>query len=89
LLLDFAHDIDDISMVSHMIYNIKSPMYQVLLTVIKREISSGSEVALADLKRDMRQVYAQYALNKTFKKDKEMVLSVVPGKAKFQDGFQR
>ena len=81
LKLHFSYQISDEDMISHIVYNVKPKMYQTLLTMVKCELNNSVTVTIDSLKKDIRQIYAQRNEN-DHKKDKEMVLSAISGKAK-------
>lgn len=81
LKLHFQYIISDEDIISHIVYNIKPKMYQTLLTMVKRELNNSVPVKIENLKKDIKQIYAQRNDNDV-KKDKEMVLSAVSGKGK-------
>ena len=72
LKLDYAVDITESDMVNHIIYNLKSPIYETTLLIIKREHqrtkSTTKQTNLEDLKDEIRQVFTTY---KTTSKKKQ------------------
>jgi len=59
---DFKVIITDESFISHIIFNLKPKFYQILLTMVKRELDNKQPITLINLKKDIRQIYAQKIL---------------------------
>ena len=64
LKLDYQVDITELDMVNHIIYNLKAPIYETTLLIIKREHqkskSTTKSTNLEDLKDEIRQVFTSY-----------------------------
>jgi gag-polypeptide of LTR copia-type len=86
LRLDFKLTIDDEKMVSHIVYNVHPKIYQTTLAIIKRELNNGQAVKLEDLKKDLRQVYAQFITSAP--RDKKDTVLVAHNGKKFPKKFK-
>jgi hypothetical protein len=64
LLIDHSYDIPDADLISHIVYNAHSCIYQTLFTLVKRDYITLT-ISIEDLKRDMRQVYNQNTNSKS------------------------
>ena len=59
LKLDYQVDITELDMVNHIIYNLKAPIYETNILIIKREHQKNSSTTkLEDLKDEIRQTFS-------------------------------
>ena len=81
LKLDYQVDITELDMVNHIIHNLKAPIYEATLLIIKREHqkskSTTKSTNLEDLKDEIRQVFTSYKTTSKTKQNNSSEVSMV------------
>lgn len=82
LKLDYKVDITELDLINHIIYNLKAPIYETTLLIIKREHQKAkTKTKVEDLKDEIRQVYTTYKTTSKTKGNSSEVSMVAAAKA--------